>query len=198
MVWQCSACHVAVSFLFLLLWGLASSFLSLLDLQRAHTLEFFMFAGEKDGGGGVFSEGCMLQTFKHTQKKTFSDFFGVFLCLTKRCQKSVPDRRCQTSPATKMSLLKYETHLGIKVTLQDELDRGLFTVSCQATTACTDATDYASSPRKFCFIYLFYLFIFFLQLMQVIKISMNKCSVNRDQSILFFLNMIPDTNFFKI
>jgi len=54
-----------------------------------------------------------------------------------------------------MSLLKSETHLGIKVTLQDELDRALFTVSCHATTECTNATDYASSPMIFCFIYFF-------------------------------------------
>lgn len=83
-----------------------------------------MFAGEKDRGG-LLSKGCMLQTLT---QKTFLVVFGVFLCLTKGVKSLRPIKDRQTSPGTKMLLLKPESHLGIKATLQVELDRILFTV----------------------------------------------------------------------
>lgn len=83
-----------------------------------------MFAGEKDRGG-LLSKGCMLQTLT---QKTFLVVFGVFLCLTKGVKSLRPTKDRQTSPGTKMLLLKPESHLGIKATLQVELDRILFTV----------------------------------------------------------------------
>jgi len=124
-VWQRSAPCVTVSFLFFLLWWLVSCFLSLLNHQSAYTLEFFMFAGEKDRGG-LLSKGCMLQTL--TQK----NILGCFWCISvpdNGCQKFAPDTKDrQTSPERKILLLKPESHLGIKATLQDELDNILFTV----------------------------------------------------------------------
>lgn len=88
---------------------------------------------------------------------------------------SEPHKRWQTSTTTKMSLLKPETHSGIKATLQTELDRILFKVSCYVTNRFSVAPDYASSFHAF----------YLMQPNRVIKMSMNKCSVIRVQPISF-------------
>ncbi len=170
MVWQCSACHVAVSFLFLLLWWLASCFLSLLDLQSAHTLELFMFAQEKDGGGDVFWRMHVANIQTHT-KKTFSDFFGVFLWLTKDVKSLCPtedvkhrqQQRCHFWNLKLIWESKWRSRMNwTELCLQFHVMRQL-NVQMQRIMQV---------PRWF-----FVLFIFSLQLMQVIKILMNKCSV---------------------